>query len=202
VVLGDSSAAGVGATATASTVGGRLAEALAADGARVSLSSTARYGARAADLAGQVDSVRPGPGLAVVLVGANDVNHGTGLGAVRRDLAAAVRRLTGAGLRVVVGTCPDLGGARAYPQPLRDLVAWRGRAVARAERRAVLEAGGAPVDLARLTGPAFRADPRTLSADRFHPSDRGYALWAAALAPAVRDALPAGRGRAGRVTSG
>jgi lysophospholipase L1-like esterase len=45
-----------------------------------------------------------------------------------------------------------------------------------------------PVDLAARTGPVFRADPGTLSEDRFHPSADGYDLWALALYPAVYDA--------------
>jgi lysophospholipase L1-like esterase len=40
-----------------------------------------------------------------------------------------------------------------------------------------------------LTGPAFRADPTALSTDQFHPSPRGYVLWADALLPAVRAAV-------------
>ena len=39
---------------------------------------------------------------------------------------------------------------------------------------------------------AFRADPTCLSFDLFHPSARGYAVWADALLPAVRAALAAG----------
>lgn len=128
---------------------------------------------------------RGGADLAVVLVGANDATHVTRLPAVRRDVEQAVRRLVAAGVRVVVGTCPDMGAARAIPRPLRSIVAARGRAVADAEREGVEAAGGTAVDLGRLTGPAFRADPATLSADLFHPSDRGYRLWTEALAPAV-----------------
>lgn len=192
-VLGDSTAAGVGAGTTAATVGGRLAQRLAAGtGRRVVLVPAAVSGARAGDLAGQLDRLEAAGGaeLAVVLVGANDATHATGLDAVRRDVGAAVRRLRAAGVPVVVGTCPDLGGARAIPWPLREVAARRGRSVAAASREAVLEAGGVPVDLAALTGPAFRADPATLSRDAWHPSDHGYALWADALAPAVLSAAP------------
>lgn len=189
VLIGDSTAAGIGASATATSVGGRLAAGLA--GARtVQLSSVAISGSRTPDLAPQVVRALAGPrpDLAVVLIGANDATHLARLDAVRRDLRAALARLHGAGVAVVVGSCPDLGGARAFPQPLRLVAAWQGRRVAAAERAAAAGTGATVVDLAARTGPAFRADPRTLAADRFHPSDRGYALWAAALLPAVRAA--------------
>jgi lysophospholipase L1-like esterase len=84
-----------------------------------------------------------------------------------------------------------MGAARALPQPLRAIAGWRGRAVAEAEERGVEAAKGTAVDLGKLTGPAFRADPKTLSIDKFHPSDRGYQLWAEALTPALRDAAAA-----------
>ena len=188
VVLGDSTGAALGATRTETSVGGRLAVALAErTGRPVELSSAAFSGARSADLDGQVDRALAGvrPDIAVVLVGANDAIHATPLEPVERDLGAAVRRLTSAGVKVVVGTAPDLGGGRALPRPLRDIAAWRGRAVADVSTRAVRGAGGTPVDLAALTGPAFRADARNLSSDLWHPSDAGYALWADAMLPAV-----------------
>jgi lysophospholipase L1-like esterase len=89
---------------------------------------------------------------------------------------------------VVVGTCPDLGAARAFAQPLRQIVALFGRQVAKAQAAAVREAGGVPVDLAARTGPVFRADAGTLCEDGYHPSADGYRVWAHALFPAVAEA--------------
>ena len=194
-VLGDSTAAGIGASGPGGTVAGALAEDLArSTRRRVQLTGLGVSGARAADLAGQIERLPPTfdpsrGGVVVVLIGANDATHATALAEVRRDVADGVRRLRATGRQVVVGTCPDLGAARALPRPLREVVAWRGRAVAAAEQEAVPAAGGVAVDLAARTGPAFRADPATLSSDLFHPSDVGYALWAEALAPAVREAV-------------
>jgi len=203
-VLGDSTGAGLGVTSgrAADTVGGQLALALGGmsggmsgggtGGRRVALRGFAVSGARAADLAGQVDRVvaarLPGPLVMLVVIGANDATHLSALPRVAGDVGAAVRRLRGLGARVVVGTCPDMGSARAFSQPLRAVVGWRGRSVARAEAQAVVAAGGEPVDLGALTGPAFRRDAGLTSGDRFHPSARGYAVWARALLPAVRRA--------------
>lgn len=192
-ILGDSTAAGVGVTRTEDSVAARLAADAARAGRRVALVPLGVSGARAADLAGQVDAALTSPpDVAVVLVGANDSTHLTGLGSIRRDLRAAVAELRAAGVEVVVGTCPDMGTATAFARPLRDVVAWSGRRVAAAERKAVLDAGGRPVDIGAETGPAFRADPdRYLSEDEFHPSADGYALWTEALLPAFHAALAA-----------
>jgi lysophospholipase L1-like esterase len=200
LVLGDSTGAGVGATSTATTVGGWLGQALATAGHAVRLRGYAVSGARCRDLEDQVDHALAAlaadraddpaaPTLSVVLIGTNDATHLTGLGTVYRDTAAAVDRLVDEGFAVVLGSCPDLRAARAIPLPLRAVMAVRGRAVAAVQRRAAERVGGTVVDLAAETGVVFRRDRSTLAADDFHPSDRGYAVWADALLPALRRGL-------------
>jgi lysophospholipase L1-like esterase len=194
VLLGDSAALGVGVDRVVDTVGGHLAELLAdgtaTDGRRVELSSVAVAGSRGVDLGTQVARALLGsrPDVAVILVGTNDA---TGLRApsdAAAHLGAAVRRLHDAGVAVVVGTCPDLGAVRAVAPPLRQILGWLGRRVARAQTAAVREAGGVPVDLAERVGPVFRADAGTLCHDGLHPSADGYRVWAHALYPAVAEA--------------
>ena len=191
VLLGDSSALGVGVARVVDTVGGRLAELLVDDGRRVELSSVAVVGSRSADLATQVARalIGPRPDVAVVLVGTNDATGLRSPADSAAALGAAVARLRAAGVPVVVGTCPDLGAVRAILPPLRQIVGLLGRRVARAQAEAVRAAGGVPVDLAQLTGAVFRADAGTLSPDGYHPSADGYRVWAHALMPAVRDAI-------------
>ena len=189
-VLGDSTAAGVGVSRVEDTVAGRLARALADTGRFVTLDGLGVSGSRAADLQPQVSrALVHRPDVAVVLIGANDATHATDLDAVRDDVREAVERLHAAGVRVVVGTCPDMGSATAFLPPLRQIVAWNGRRVAAATRDAATIAGAATVDIGAETGPEFRRDPRRyLSSDEFHPSADGYALWAGALAGEVRSA--------------
>jgi lysophospholipase L1-like esterase len=192
VLLGDSTALGVGVDRVADTVGGQLA-ALLADGPggrRVELSSVAVAGSHSTDLAIQVARalVGPRPDVAVILIGANDASRLAPAGEAAEHLAAAVRRLREAGASVIAGTCPDLGAARAFASPLRQILGWHGRRLGRAQADAVREAGGVPVDLAERTGAVFRADAGTLCHDGFHPSADGYRVWAHALLPAVAEA--------------
>jgi lysophospholipase L1-like esterase len=191
VLMGDSSALGVGVARVVDTVGGRLAELLVEDGRRVELSSVAVVGSRSADLATQVARalIGPRPDVAVILVGTNDATGLRSPADSAASLGAAVARLRAAGVPVVVGTCPDLGAVRAIAPPLRQIVGLLGRRVARAQAESVRTAGGVPVDLAGLTGAVFRADAGTLSPDGYHPSADGYRVWAHALMPAVRDAI-------------
>ncbi|MEV4509399.1 SGNH/GDSL hydrolase family protein [Dactylosporangium sp. NPDC049525] len=192
VLLGDATALGVGVDRVADTVGGQLAALLAEGtaGRRVELSSVAVAGSRSADLATQVARalVGPAPDVAVILVGTNDVTHfGRGSDAAEY-LGSACRRLRDAGIPVVVGTCPDFGALRAFAPPLRQLLGWRSRSVARQQAATAGAAGAVVVDLAARTGAVFRADAGTLCHDGFHPSADGYRVWAHALLPAVEEA--------------
>jgi lysophospholipase L1-like esterase len=189
-VLGDSTGAGVGVSRVEDSVAGRVAQTIADTGRFVTLDGLAVSGSRARDLAPQVSRalVHP-PDVALILIGANDATHMTGLNAVREDVRDAVRRLRDAGVAVVVGTCPDMGSGRVFAWPLREVVAFQGRQVAEASRRGTHDAGGVAVDIGAETGHEFGRDPhRYLSSDLFHPSADGYALWANALADAVRAA--------------
>ncbi len=190
VMLGDSTAAGVGVHTVDESVGGQLGVLLAATGRRVELSSVAVSGSRSTDLGTQVSRALVGhrPDVAVILVGAIDATHAGRPADAAHHLAEAVHRLDEAGVAVVVGTCPDLGAARAIGYPLRGIVGWFGQRIADAQKAAVREAGGILVDLAERTGAVFRADAGTYCHDGFHPSTDGYRIWAHALYPAVYEA--------------
>ncbi|MEU3452704.1 SGNH/GDSL hydrolase family protein [Micromonospora sp. NPDC006766] len=192
VLLGDSSALGVGVGHLEETVGGQLAQLLAegSTGRRVQLSSVGVSGSRSIDLATQVARALLGerPDVAVILVGANDATALARPADAAAYLGSAVRRLREAHVEVVVGTCPDLGSVRAVASPLRHVLAWSGRRIAQAQTSAVLHAGAGVVDLATETGPVFRADAGTLCHDGYHPSADGYRVWAHALLPAVEAA--------------
>lgn len=190
VVLGDSTAAGLGATTPAETPGAIVANGLAAAAGRpVRLTTVAEVGAESTDLEGQVDDVLsrvPAPDVAVVMIGGNDVTHRIRVPVAVHALGTAVTRLREARCEVVVGTCPDLGTIEPIAQPLRSIARRWSRELAAAQTVTVVEAGGRTVSLADILGPEFAAAPREMfSADRFHPSPAGYARCAAALLPSV-----------------
>lgn len=202
LMLGDSSAAGLGATAAVEVPGAQLALGVSAIAQRpVRLHSLAVVGARSQDLADQVSAglcQEPSPDVAVVIIGANDVTHLNRPIQSAQYLVDAIRRFRAAGAAVVVGTCPDLGTIDVIPQPLRALAAARGRQLAAAQTVAAVEAGARAVSLGDLLGPQFAERPKEMfSKDRFHPSPVGYAVAAAALLPSVVGALGLGPG-AGR----
>lgn len=194
VVLGDSSAAGLGADHPSQTVGAIVANGVAAlTGRRVELTNTAVVGAESSDLERQLATALESvdrPDIVIIMIGANDVTHRVDRASAVRALETTVRRVRSLGAEVVVGTCPDLGTIEPLAQPLRLLARRWSRDLAAAQTVAVVEAGGRTVSLADLLGPEFEAAPREMfSQDRFHPSAAGYARAAAALLPSVCAAL-------------
>lgn len=192
VVLGDSTAAGIGVDDPADSYPALLAERLAAaTGRRVELSAFGMSGARVGDVADhQVGkAVERDPDLVFVGIGANDVTHLTSLAAVRADLERALRELNATGATVVVAGPPDMR-ARAWHQPLRWLAGARGNQVADAIEEVARAQGVAVVELAEETGPFFEADPDAhFSSDDFHPGPLGYRRWADAIFPVLLEAL-------------
>ena len=194
VVLGDSTAAGMGADNRYQTIGAILATGLAAmTGRPVNLTNEAVIGAESSDLDRQLalalartDRVD----AAVVLIGANDVTHRIDRASAVRSLERTVRHLRALRIEVVVGTCPDLGTVEPIPFPLSSLLRRWSRELAAAQTIAVVEAGARTVSIGDLLGPEFAASPADMfSQDRFHPSPAGYARVASAILPTLCAAL-------------
>jgi lysophospholipase L1-like esterase len=191
VVLGDSTAVGLGVGRATETPGVLVASALAELAERpVRLVRVAVSGAESRELDEQVDrALAERPDVALIMVGANDVTTLTTPAVSVRHLEDAVRRLVDIGCEVVVGTCPDLGTIRPIAQPLRLLARFWSRQMAAAQTIAVVRAGGRTVSLGSVLGPAFASDRSMFSVDEFHPSAVGYAQAAAVLLPSVADAV-------------
>lgn len=185
VWLGDSTAAGVGASGLGSTLPEQVAIQLDEP---VRLTVLARSGARVADvLRLQLPRVaRLQPTDVFISVGANDAVHLTSRSRFRRDYGRLVAGLPASVVRVVLLGVPDLGSPPRLPQPLRAVAGWRGRDLATDIRNLARRRHATYVDIAGRTGQAFRREPtRNFASDCYHPSDAGYRLWAAVTAAAV-----------------
>lgn len=143
-VAGDSLAAGLGVRREETLVA-HIARQLSERSHRpVHVISTAKVGARSADLAGQLGTglhLYPRPDVSLLIIGANDVTHFHGLADAPRQLAAAVDRLRSVGSEVVVGTCPDIGTVEPIWQPLRGLAGKVSHEYAGRQENAAVEAG-------------------------------------------------------------
>lgn len=191
-LIGDSSAAGYGVDSVEQTTGALLASGVArhAD-RRVYLKQVCVVGARSSDLSAQIDrALLIEPEVAVILIGGNDVTNTVLPSHSVRHLSDGVRRLVASGVKVVVGTCPDLGTVQPIAPPLRQVARTWSRRLAAAQTIATIEEGGRSVSLGDVLGPEFAAAPAVLfGPDQFHPSVEGYRALANVLLPSVLAAL-------------
>jgi lysophospholipase L1-like esterase len=195
-VLGDSIAYGQGASRPADTVGARLAAELAAAGTPAEVRVFAVPGANSQALAGQVQRATAWrPGLALIIIGANDLTRFVAPQQAAAQLAAAVRSLRGAGAEVVVAPAPDLSVVPWVPEQMRMVVRAGSQLLRQAQTAAALAAGARVADIGESSSVGFAADPALFSSDRFHPSSAGYAVITAALTPTVVAAAEAVRNR-------
>ena len=191
VVLGDSTAAGVGAGTRGNAYPTLLARRLANEGRRVRLTGLGVSGARVADVLHEQAPAASAlsPDLIFVGIGANDTIHVTPLREVSADMGRALDLLLETGATVVVAGAPDMR-AEAFWEPLRSLTGWRGRRVTDVIEAEARSRGVPVVPLAERTGRFFGADPdEYYSADLFHPGPGGYERWADAIYPVLERAL-------------
>lgn len=180
VWLGDSTAAGVGATSEARAIPRLVATALDRP---IELTSLAVSGDRVADVVadqvGHLEALHPD--IVLVSIGANDAVHLTSRADFRADYQRLVDSVPAGALLVLLGV-PDMGAPPRFAQPLRAIAAFRGRQLDEVTRVVARDAGALYVDIAGETGPTMRSDTgRYFARDRYHPSDAGYELWADAV---------------------
>lgn len=191
LVLGDSTAAGVGADYQ-SGIAVMTAKELSRTHT-VHLLNLAVSGARIADV--RADQLRRigtfVPDVALLSVAANDVTHLTRIGSMRTDLRAIVRelRMKNPAVKIVATGSPDMGAPPRIPRLLRGLAAHGTRSVNVMFREEAATDHFTVAPIAEATGPLFRKDRSLFAADRFHPNARGYATWTAVLNKALAEAI-------------
>jgi lysophospholipase L1-like esterase len=186
-VLGDSTAAGVGANDESSSLPVQIAQRVSDASSRpVHVTGLGVSGARTADVIQEQSRMLPSSGLdaVVVVIGSNDVTHGTPpwtLARQTQEMIAALEAQTDA--PIILGGIPRFYGVTALPQPLRAIVDGYGGVLR--QRQMDNSKGATFVNIAELASPRFRGVPESMSSDDFHPAAVGYGFWADALAPPV-----------------
>lgn len=128
--------------------------------------------------------------LVLMSVGVNDLTrslHPAEFGRRFEAIIAAIRTRTTA--PIVVSNLPDVSLARAVWPELRPALAARVDAYNAVVERVSRDHGLALFDICALTRKQLPSHPEYLSADGFHPSDRGYEAWAEGLWDVVQRVL-------------
>jgi len=184
LVLGDSSAAGVGAASQDQALAGRLAAYLSPH-RHLQWGLLARTGATARSTRISLDTLAPGRyDVAVLALGVNDAKNGVPAARWRRDYTALLDTLTmryGVTLCIASGV-PPLDRFPLLPRPLRDVL---GRRAARLDHE-LAQLAAARADVIHLpVGEAL--DPSGMAEDGFHPGPAVYDAWARRVARVILD---------------
>ncbi|MEL7013313.1 MAG: SGNH/GDSL hydrolase family protein [Pseudomonadota bacterium] len=181
VVIGDSSAAGVGVSHQSEALGGQLAAALAKD-LSVSWQVIAKSGATVASTLRSLEALPDMQAdLALIALGVNDTKNG-----VRTDrwqsgyteLLGTVSEKSGAS-RICVSGIPLLRHFPLLPSPLNEVLG------ARAEQfDMILRQIAESRPDTRYLKMDFPLDPENMATDGFHPSAKIYRQWAERAADA------------------
>jgi lysophospholipase L1-like esterase len=178
LVIGDSTAAGVGVDHAELGLGGRLAEALAArTGRPVQWWAAGRNGATARDLVLHFlpPALEQRYDLVFVTVGANDALALRSARAFRRDIRRILQRTFAAHphTALLMSSLPAFFRFRLLPDPLRRSL-YRHSQALEGEARALVNAH----PRAHMSPPPPPYTEGFFASDEFHPSAIGYRDWA------------------------
>lgn len=185
LVVGDSTAVGIGAASPSETLVGNIVAQFPA----TCVENHARMGARAADVVSQLELAEAQRYDAVLIaVGGNDVLRGTPHDAFQVALDLTLTRACALSEIVILVNCPNVGSAPLFPWPLNVILSRRSL-----RYRATFEAvcAGRPVEFLNFTyepkvDPFRRARSVYFASDGLHPSGAAYALCFERLKSATR----------------
>ena len=180
LVVGDSTAVGVGASVAVDSVAGRFG----ADYPRAAITNLSVSGARIADVLQQLQSAPDNYDIIIIHAGANDVFHFVDLQRSRPQLDELLKLASTKSKRVYHYTSGKLGEAPAIPWLLKSIYNRRALTMRRMAQQLADQHGATYVDLLKDGRDLFSQEPKLYyAADNFHPSSAGYELWYGQLRP-------------------
>lgn len=182
LILGDSSAAGVGAPHQDQALSGQLLKRLARTN-RVRWRLEATTGHTTRDALRRLDALGPAQfDVAVVALGVNDVTRAVPLQIWMRRQRRLISRLQHTfGVRqICLSGLPPMGEFPLLPHPLRWVL---GRQAQRFDRH--LRSYAAGLDSVSVTPLEFDLSVDHMAEDGFHPGPEVYAAWAELLLPQI-----------------
>lgn len=189
-LLGDSTVSGVGAEHHGEGLSGQLAVELGGRLQRdIQWRAVGENGIRVRDVRTRLvpELNHFEPDLVVVALGVNDTTALTALGTWQDELIALLEAIFATGAAgVVFNSVPHMGLFIGVPQPLRGVLGLRSRMLDRVLKKVI-------ADDAR-TGyvqPRFPLESDCMAEDGYHPSARGYRIWAEQLAEQVAERVSA-----------
>ncbi len=181
VMLGDSTAQGIGAARPEDSFGALVAQHLAQQGRQVRFVSLGVSGAQVRDVrTEQVPKVAAlQPDLILLSVGANDVTAWTAPTTYLDEMERIARELDRTDATVAVLNVPAIIAAPLLPYPVRLMLDERTRRYNHGLAQLLrTRQGWIAVRIYEEAREPFERDRTLFAADGYHPSSKGYALWA------------------------
>lgn len=175
LVLGDSTAVGVGASKPEDTLAALVAHRIGA----TEVENYGASGARVADLAGQIQKAKlKHYALILVQIGANDIVRFKSIDDAADELTLALQQLPHAE-KVVVMSAGNVGGTKFFPFFVNPIYTQLNLTYHDGFEAVVKNAGGVYVNLYQdpSTDPFVQEPDIYLAKDGFHPTSAGYKLW-------------------------
>jgi lysophospholipase L1-like esterase len=177
LVLGDSTAAGVGAQTQEDALPGNLARRLSTEWERgATWRAVGENGATTRDIVRRylAEATTQKYDLVFLSIGANDALTLRSRGAFRRDFRTILRRLRSVSPKalILVSSFPGFGQFASLPNPLRWALALHSRSLEELARRFVRSEPGV-----LMSPPAPKYTDGFFASDGFHPSAKGYREW-------------------------
>lgn len=176
LVVGDSTAVGVGASSPSYTTSGYFA----AEHPQYSVSNRAVSGAKVADVLAQMRLASSSYAAILIQAGGNDIIRFTDLASLRRDYALLLGEATARSPHVVAASTGRVGRAALFNFfPANVIYDMRTRAVRRVLMDEAAKAGVTYVDIYKEgEADVISADPgRYYAPDGLHLNDAGWAVW-------------------------
>ncbi len=194
VAIGDSTVEGIGASESEKGYASLVYESIKKENKRAQFYNLGKSGARIEDVVEtQLEkTIRLQPNLITVSVGANDIRKRTSLKNFERDLMYLVKSLgEKTKAKIILNGLPDFSNAPAVPFLIRIYAKYMIKKYNEVLRGQTQKSNVTFVDLSQ-SGLFVKKYPQLISPDGFHPSDLGYAFWAAAILNQAQDIFTKG----------
>lgn len=157
---------------------------------RIELTSVAKGGSRAADVALTQVPLIVASDIAIVTAGSNDALHGDSAQRTERFLRQAVTELLDKSHVVILTGVGELGGIPRLTRPLARMAKARADAMEDVHARvAQMSDRIIKVPIRETAAPRFRLEQDLFAPDLFHVNARGHEIWADALEPSLAEAF-------------
>lgn len=179
VILGDSLMSGTGSTREENSMAYLIAPGLA-QGQNIELHNFARPGVGVKDvLERQVEEVsKLKPDYVVLMIGINDVNEWVSTSKFKNDYSQIIERLEMTGARITLINVPFLGSNKILLPPWNVIYNYRIGSFNAQINETASENNLQVLNLHDKFYKDFINSSDLYAEDQFHPSDKGYALWA------------------------